>query len=256
MTTDRLRLGELTTVELAERLSRGPVVALLPVGSTEPHGPHLPLATDTAISDAVTARAVVRLRDQGIDALVCPAVPYGVTDFAEGFAGAVSVPAEALVPFLHAVGAALLGQGFAVVCLVNNHLEPAQDAAIREAARRLGPRAVVACPLTRKWARTLTDEFKSGACHAGRYETSLVRAIDEGLVREGARTLPALSLSLSEGIRSGLATFKDIGMVDAYTGDPAAASAAEGWDLIERLATMVVSEVAEALPSGVASAPP
>lgn len=236
------RLGDLTTNELATRLAVGSVVALVPVGSTEPHGPHLPLSTDARISEAVAHRAVEKLREKGIDALVCPEIPYGVTDFAEGFAGAISIPKDVLVGFLRAVGEGLLAQGFADVCFVNNHLEPAHDAAVREAARLVGPRASVACPLTRKWARTLTDEFKSGACHAGQYETSLVLAIDETQVRTRA-ALPALTLSLSDGIKAGQTTFRAIGMDDAYTGNPAAASEAEGHATIEKLAEMVVAEV-------------
>ena len=246
VTTLGQRLGDLTTNELAARLAAGPVIALVPVGSTEPHGPHLPLSTDARISEAVAHRAAERLAQEGQDALVCPEIPYGVTDFAEGFAGAISIPAEVLVGFLRAVGTGLLAQGFSDVCFINNHLEPAHDTAVRAAAKLVGPRASVACPLTRKWARTLTDDFKSGACHAGQYETSLVQAIDERLVRPAGRELPALALSLSDGIKAGQTTFQAIGMTDAYTGTPARASASEGHDSLHRLTDMVVAEIAEA----------
>jgi creatinine amidohydrolase len=243
------RLGATTTAELHERLAKAPggLVALVPVGSTEPHGPHLPLETDTRISEAVAHRARLALSalDPPIEALVCPAIPYGVTDFAEGFSGAISLPRDVLIALLRSVGEGLFAQGFAQVCFINNHLEPAHDQAVREAAQALGPRAGVACPLTRRWARTLTEEFKSGACHAGRYETSLVLAIEAGLVKPEATSLPALTLSLSDGIRAGQTTFRAIGMEAAYTGDPASASAAEGDDSLARLTTMVVTEVVE-----------
>jgi len=78
-------------------------VALVPVGSVEPHGPHLPLATDTLISEAAAERAASLLGREGLSAFVAPAVPYGVTRFAEGFAGAISVPAAALTAFVRAV---------------------------------------------------------------------------------------------------------------------------------------------------------
>jgi creatinine amidohydrolase len=51
----------MTTVALQARLAAGPVVALVPVGSTEPHGPHLGLGTDVAISRAACERAVALL---------------------------------------------------------------------------------------------------------------------------------------------------------------------------------------------------
>jgi creatinine amidohydrolase len=246
-----LALGDLSTTSLALLLSgTSPVVALLPVGSTEPHGPHLPLATDQLISEGACARAAARLRARGLVALVAPGVPYGVTDFAAGFKGAVSVPAPALSAFLRAVVDALLGQGFAHVCLVNNHLEPAQDAAVRAAIDGLAARASVACPLTRRWGRLLTDEYRSGACHAGQYETSLVQALAPSLVNEPARAaLPAVQISLSEGIRRGATGFQQMGMADAYTGSPASASPEEGQRSLAVLCDMIVAEVSEALAS-------
>jgi len=242
-----IHLAALTTVELAALLGAGPVVALVPVGSTEPHGPHLGLGTDVTISVAACVRAVAQLADAGLVARIAPAVPYGVTDCAAGFAGAVSVPAPVLTSFLAAVAGGLLAQGFAQVCLVNNHLEPAHDQAVRAAAAG-EPRITVACPLTRRWARTLSAEFKSGACHAGRYETSIVLAAEPSLVDQAARAgLPALSVSLSEQLGAGIATFAAMGLDRAYTGDPAAATAAEGHEQLERLAAMVVGEVIAAL---------
>jgi creatinine amidohydrolase len=180
---------------------------------------------------------------------VAPAVAYGVTDYAAGFAGAVSIPAPVLAAYLRAVIDGYLRSGIAHVCLVNNHLEPEHDRAVRDALEGVAAgRASVACPLSRRWGRTLSDEYKSGACHAGRYETSLVLAVDADLVdRDAAQTLPALDVSLSDGIRAGKSTFAAMGLSRAYTGAPAEATVAEGEELLERLATMVVTEVEEGL---------
>jgi creatinine amidohydrolase len=243
------RLAELTYEEVASLVGGGRAVALVPVGSVEPHGPHLPLDTDTTISVTCAMRAADRLESDkaGIHAIVAPSVPYGVTDYASGFAGAVGVPAAALTPMLAAIARSLLATGFAHVCFVNNHLEPAHDAAVRAAIDGL-PRgaASVACPLTRRWGRTLSDEFKRGDCHAGRYETSLVIAAG-AQVRASFGELPSLGLSLSEAIRAGKSTFAEIGMERAYTGAPRDATLAEGEQLYEKLVTMVVTEIEEAL---------
>ncbi len=244
------RLADLTTDALAALLAGpAPCVVLLPVGSVEPHGPHLPLATDTRISEAAAERARAALAGQGVVALVAPAVPYGVTRFAEGFAGAISVPAAALTAFVRAVVEGYLEAGFAHVCAVNNHLEPDHDAAVRAAIEGLAAgRASVACPLTRRWGRTLSAEFKSGACHAGRYETSLMLAADAAHVDAGAaRALPPITVSLSDGIRAGQRSFRAMGLDRAYTGAPAEATAAEGDELLDRLAAMIVAEVLEGL---------
>jgi creatinine amidohydrolase len=241
------KLAELTYEEVAEVLGAGPAVAIVPVGSVEPHGPHLPLETDTTISVTCAMRAADQLESEGTRVVVAPSVPYGVTDYASGFAGAVGVPAAALTAMLHAIATSLHATGFAHVCFVNNHLEPAHDKAVRAATEGLpAGTASVACPLTRRWGRTLSDEFKRGDCHAGRYETSLVLAAGSH-VREAFGELPSLGLSLSEAIRSGKATFAEIGMERAYTGAPREATREEGEELYEKLVTMVVTEIREGL---------
>jgi creatinine amidohydrolase len=238
-----LLLAKMTTAEVQSALSSRAVV-LLPVGSVEPHGPHLPLGTDTEISLEASRRAAHALWGDGVPAYLAPAIPYGVTDFAEGFAGAVSVGKEALEAFLRSTVEALLRAGFAHVCVVNNHLEPAHDAAIRAAVTDI-ERASVACPLSRRWARTLTEEFKKGECHAGQYETSLMLAVDD--VPGDHHALARVPVSLSEGIRDGKHTFAAMGMHAAYAGSPKDASREEGVTSYEKLATMIVTEVTEGL---------
>jgi creatinine amidohydrolase len=251
VTANQFRLARMTSPQFAAVIASGrTVVALVPVGSTEPHGPHLALATDVVISEAACDRAADQLAARGLAPVIAPAVGYGVTDCAAGFAGAVSIPAPALTGFLRAIADGLLAAGCAHVCLVNNHLEPAHDAAVRAAADGAPGRISVACPLNRAWARTLTPEFKSGACHAGQYETSIVLATDPTLVDDAARaSLAPVPISLSEGLKAGKPTFVAMGMTDGYAGDPAAATAAEGDATLALLAAMIVGEVIAALHS-------
>ena len=132
---------------------------------------------------------------------------------------------------------------------MNNHLEPAHDAAVRAAIVGLAKNAAsVACPLTRKWARLLTDEYKKGNCHAGRYETSLMLAAG-ARVRPHA-DLPAIETSLSDGIRDGKKTFAEMGLTQAYTGSPAEATREEGDATYATLAEMIATEVQNCLGEG------
>ncbi len=220
----------------------------MPVGAIEPHGPHLPLDTDLVISRAAAERAARALEARGVAARVAPDVPYGVTNFAEGFAGAVSVSSVAVSTYLRGVVEGWLATGASHVCLVNNHLEPAHDAAVRAAIAGLArAQASVASPLTRRWARTLSEEFKRGACHAGEYETSIIQAASADAVREDIRrTLPDVDVSLSDAIARGLDRFRDMGLSRSYAGAPARASAAHGSEMLNRLAEMIVAEVTEA----------
>jgi creatinine amidohydrolase len=225
------------------------VIALVPVGSTEPHGPHLGLGTDVVISAAACLRAAELLERRGtMVGLIAPAISYGVTECATGFSGAVSIPAAVLTSYISAICDGWIASGVRHVCLVNNHLEPAHDAAVRAAAVGREGKVSVACPLTKKWARTLSAEFKSGQCHAGRYETSILMAAAPELVVEELRTrLPAVAVSLSEKLAAGVTTFEAMGLAAAYSGDPASASIEEGEQMIQRLGEMVVGEVLEAL---------
>jgi creatinine amidohydrolase len=244
--TERVRIAELTTDEVEQIIERTCVV-LVPIGSTEPHGPHLPLATDVVISETAALRAVPLLSEMGLPTYVAPSVPYGVTDFAGGFPGAIGVPAEVLTAFLRSIVDRFLADGWTHVCLVNNHLEPAHDAAVRAVCADLPRRSCsVACPLTRRWARTLGEEFRRGTCHAGRYETSLALAAGSE-VRSEYADLPQLSISLSDEIKAGKRTFLEMGMQTAYTGAPAEASVGEGDALFDLLAHMIRAEVTEAL---------
>lgn len=249
-----LRLDHFSTTTLAAWLAEHPAAAVLwPIGSVEPHGPHLPLATDTLLATRNAEQAARALRAEGIAAVVAPPLPYGVTDFAAGFPGAVSVPQAALVALLCAGAAAFLRDGFAHVCLINHHLEPGQLAAIGEAVGQIaaahGARAVSTPQvISRRWGRKLTPEFRSGACHAGCYETSLVLAEAPALVdMQAAADLPAVPISLSEAIGAGAQTFLAAGADAAYTGAPAEATAAEGESTYVVFTEMVVTEVREAL---------
>ena len=137
---------------------------LLPLGATEPHGPHAPLATDTLISVGICNRAAERLEGE-IHVLVLPEVPYGVTRYGADFPGTVSISEETLRSLVTDIAG-----NFERVVLVNSHLEPEQVRLLRDLGLPL-------FDVTRRSvAERLTEEFRSGAGHAGRYETSLVLA--------------------------------------------------------------------------------
>ena len=92
----------------------------------------------------------------------------------------------------------------------------------------------------------LTEEFQSGACHAGQYESSLVLSARPELVREEIRlALEPKLISLSQAIRAGARNFIEIGGDQAYFGDPAAATAEEGDRVFDILAEMIVTALNE-----------
>lgn len=232
--------AELSWPEVKRAAGDG-AIALLPVGSTEAHGPHLPLGTDVVIAQAVAARVADRLSAAGRRAVIFPAVAYSLTDFARPFPGTVSVAAEAARAYLTEVFAALAATPFRRVGILNHHLEPAHFRLVHEAAQAARERAdadiVVPDHRRRPFSEQLGPEFTHGGSHAGWYETSLVMAAAPGLVREDARgALPELAVDLPGLIKAGRRDFLECGGPDAYFGNPAAATAAEGRRLLELLA--------------------
>ena len=136
-----------------------------------------PTRSSARRADVARARAEARPRAAS-RALVAPAVAVRRHRLREGFAGAISVPAEALTG-VPARGRRRLSRARASPTCASSTTTSSPRTTPRCAPRSTGlpaGRASVACPLTRRWARTLSAEFKSGACHAGRYETSLVLA--------------------------------------------------------------------------------
>jgi enamine deaminase RidA (YjgF/YER057c/UK114 family) len=100
----------------------------------------------------------------------------------------------------------------------------------------------------RRWAERLTPEFQGGACHAGRYETSILLAETPGLVDAGLLpTLPPNPRSLTDAIRRGQRTFEEAGGPQAYFGWPADATAEEGRAIIDVLGAVVEESVRERL---------
>lgn len=249
-----VELGKRTWPE-ARELFDDRLVAILPIGATEPHGPHLPLDTDVTIALAQSRRAAELLEEAGVRALVLPPVPFGLTHFTEGFEGRITLRPGTLWALLEDVVESLQEQGVRRVVFSNAHLEPAHVEILRGVAAdyaELGERtAQVVYPdnTRRRWAATLGEEFQSGDCHAGRYESSIVLAADPEAVREAERArLEPVEIGLIGKMKSGVKTFRQAGAEAAYCGDPAAASAEEGADLTERLATMIVSCTREAWP--------
>ncbi len=249
MTT--VHLGEMTFEEFSNTEKRG-LVAVLPVGATEAHGPHLPLETDVIIAQAMARAGAAQLAAAGVKAVILPPIAYSVATYADGFAGTISIGAETAAAMLVDIASGVARHGVGTLVIANAHLEPNHIGSIYAAIERITDGTIARCvfpDVTRKpWALRLTDEFKSGACHAGQYEGSIVLAERPDLVRQDiAEQLPDNPASLSVAIRSGLETFEAAGGPRAYFGSPKGATAEEGRATIETLGGIVRDATLEAL---------
>jgi mycofactocin precursor peptide peptidase len=200
---------------------------VIPLGSLEQHGPHLPLDTDTRIAVAVASRACAGRAGIGLG----PAVPVGASGEHADFPGTLSIGTAALTLLLVELGrhASL---HWPAMLLVNGH--GGNAAAIGDAARRI-----------RSEGRTCNvwhAGLKGWDAHAGRMETSMMLALAPGDVRMAAaepgetRPLAEIMPALRAG---GVRAVSPNGVL----GDPAGASATEG----ERLLGLLVADLTQTL---------
>ncbi len=239
----------------AQELLGPDTVAIVPIGSTEPHGPHLPLDTDVTIALAQTQLASTMLEARGVRTAVLPAVPYGVTHWTHGFAGTVTLRPGTLWSLLEDIVESLEEMGVRYIVFSNGHLEPGHIEVLRglpldyQQEKKGSAQVIFPDNTRRRWAQTLGDEFAGGDCHAGRYESSIVLKADPEGVREDERVrLEPVEIGLVGRIREGAKSFQECGADQAYCGAPAEASAAEGEAHIKQLATMIVTSVEETWP--------
>jgi creatinine amidohydrolase len=235
-------------------------VAILPTGAIEAHGPHLPLGTDVIIAEAMARAGADRLAARGLHVLLLPPLTMTAAPFAAEFAGTLHTPPEGTTMIVTGVLRSLGAHGIPIAAIANAHHDPAHVDALRRAVNDVRASAsgitVVFPDLTRRrWAERLTAEFLSGACHAGRYESSIVLAERADLVRTDVMsTLAPNPRSLVDAIRAGQTTFAAAGGADAYFGCPAEATAAEGRAIVETLGAILADAVVEAIgPAGAAS---
>ncbi|HEX9348065.1 MAG TPA: creatininase family protein [Gemmatimonadales bacterium] len=240
-------LAQLTWEEVRD-LDRGQTLVVLPVGAIEAHGPHLPLDTDVVIATAMARAGARKLTDRGHVVLILPALAFTAASFGSAFHGTLSISAITVTAVIVDVARSLSDQGFRLLALANVHLDPEHLTALNEAVKlaradRLLP--IVFPDLTRKpWATRLGDEFRSGACHAGQFETSIVLHERADAVRDEVRqSLAPNPQSLSQAIKAGKRTFEAAGGPRAYFGDPAAATADEGARLIAALGAILEEAV-------------
>jgi creatinine amidohydrolase len=179
-------LEEMTIEQVRELRAE---VVVLPIGSTEPHGPHLPYGTDTFQADAVTRRAVTAANRAGGRVLMYPALPIGNNVNFKAFPFAARVSVRTLMNVVLDIVEALEQDSIKKIVLVNSHggNTDTLKAAIREHVSRHPPDAgAFLCMVTS--ASFMPAEvgklIEHGSDHAGEYETSCVMHLRPELVRQ------------------------------------------------------------------------
>lgn len=218
-------LGAITWPEAA-RLA-GSRTLVVPIGSTEQHGPHLPLGTDTIIVEAL-CRALAESNPAKV--MLSPTISIGASDEHRGFAGTLSVGTEALAASLQALAASASGFGGILFATTHGGNLPAMKLA-RAALGDQGARCLW------WWPGAVPPALaREGDLHAGWMETSIMLHLAPRLVRPDLASRGAMGSGdkLMAVLRSqGVAAVSANGVI----GDPATASAETGRLLFEAMLT-------------------
>ncbi|GAB3562705.1 creatininase family protein [Amycolatopsis endophytica] len=198
---------------------REPAVAVLPVGSLEQHGPHLPLTTDTLIACAVAGEIA---REHGFWLL--PPVTVSCSHEHAAWPGTVSISATTLVAVVEDIAASLRASGVGKLVLVNGH---GGNHVLANVVQSAGG-AMVLFPAYGEWqaaraaagVRTSNDEDM----HAGELETSILLHASPDVVRPGYADADSAPGDLRHLLSLGLAPYTQSGVA----GHPSRASAGKG----------------------------
>lgn len=183
----KCRYEELSWPEIREALQLQPVV-LLPFGSVEDHGLHLPLHTDNIIVEAICAETARRASG---DALVMPTINYGLDEHHMDFPGTISVDTQTLIRYVADVAGSVARHGFTHILIVNGH---GSNASIADLAARqvvlesgaicgaLSPNAAIDPTLAEPTFSAMRRSEPGGVAHAGEYETAMMLHLRPDLV--------------------------------------------------------------------------
>lgn len=160
-------------------LDRGNLIAVLPVGAIEQHGPHLPMSVDTAIIDGIIA-ATLPLIPHDCPALFLPTMPVGKSNEHSAWPGTLTLSAQTLIALWTEIGDCVAAAGVRKLVLLNSH--GGQIAVMDIVARDLRIKHKILAVAANWFAMglpegVLTPEEDRFGIHAGDMETSVMRAL-------------------------------------------------------------------------------
>ncbi|MBI4722598.1 MAG: creatininase family protein [Candidatus Stahlbacteria bacterium] len=181
MVEDKYLLEELTWTEAKDKFKETDI-ALLPVGSLEQHGPHLPLSTDAFDAYWLAKEAVKRVASP--KPVILPPINYGISYHHMAFAGTISLSPETLISLIYDIGCSLVTYEVKKLLIINGH--GGNSPALKCAAQKLGfEKKIFVVIDDGKISASEQKEICStqNDAHSGEYETSTSLANRPELVK-------------------------------------------------------------------------
>jgi creatinine amidohydrolase len=237
-------LSYLTWTQIADLPDKANTVIVLPAGSTEQHGPHLPCAVDTIIAAGVMGHALARLPASVLAYALAP-ITYGKSDEHLHFPGTVTLDGTTLLETVTQIGESVYRMGFRKLLIVNGHGGQPQvmEMAARELRLRHGDYVVLphfTWRVPHVAGQFMTDREKRLSMHAGHAETAILMALAphtvhmEHAVANYPPEFPSKVLS-GDGRPACAWTARDFG-TSGVIGDPLPATPEQGQAILDSLA--------------------
>ena len=230
-----MNLTYLTSEELSV-LDKPNTFVILPLGSVEQHGSHLPFGTKTFIAETIAFMAANRLKEEEYSSVIAPTLPYIPCQNNSGFQSYFSMSARTYSDALFDIGNSFANDGFKCLFFVNMSVSPdalkAVDTAIQDLNSIPDFMAFDPMPLWNFSNDEKIDEFlkainidPKNEIHADIKETSALMSLDPSLIRQKILdTLPDCNVNKSWEMLKGNFSFKEMGSINGYLGSPSKAS--------------------------------
>ncbi|WP_440009140.1 creatininase family protein [Halomicrococcus sp. SG-WS-1] len=245
-----------TASEITSLAAESGSILVVPVGSLEQHGKHLPVATDTILVDAVVTESVKRVAGD-LPVLALPPVWTGYSPHHLPFGGTISLDNETLLHVLEEIADSALESGFDALLLVNGHggnksLVDAATSAIGVTHPDHEILGLTYFELAQSFVDDIRESDSGGMAHGGEFETSLLMHLRPDLVREDSiegeypdEPYERASVDLVEGgslsVYRPFTAYSSSGVI----GDPELASAEKGAQIFDQLCEALADIIQE-----------
>lgn len=239
----RYWLGEYSWPEVGELIDKVDFL-ILPTGSFEQHGRHLPLLTDSIRAENLCLEIAKEAEKEGLKVLLLPTLVYGVSEHHMRFPGTISVEAETYISLIESIGASLARHGFKRLAIINFHggnRAPLQIAIARLRAKHgLKTYLIHWTEQAREYILEILKPVEPWG-HACEHETSMVMLYRPDLVRSEEMVKP----KLKDRPKTQIFLYFDERTDTGGLGDPTRSSREKAEEIVRKATAKIVNLLKE-----------